>query len=49
MKTRSTHFGGWRWRMRVFPWGVLGSWIGMAAAVVVITIALVLFFTWDAS
>lgn len=42
MRTRSNHFGGWRWRARIFPWGYLlsVSWavIMVAAGVVVLVI-----------
>lgn len=49
MKTRSNHIGGWRWRMRIFPWGYLGSWVGLALVLVLVIIVAVLIATEPAS
>lgn len=41
MRVRSNHLGGWRWKLRVFPWGYLlsVSWaVLMLAALVVVVL-----------
>lgn len=39
MKPRSNHIGGWRWRLRVKPWG---TYIAASAFITLFVTALVL-------
>lgn len=43
MRTRSTHLGGWRWRLRVFPWAYVLStaWLVLMLAAFVVVLLIV--------